>query len=221
MLTQMPQTKRTILIVGDDRYYRSKLQTLLSRDYIVVGEASSQETAISLTTQLHPDLMLLDMELADGSHYITVLRQLQERRETVKVVVLSDHQEGSQILLALQAGARSYVSKLQADRQLEDALSTVLQDQVYLPLEAATLLCEVIRARPTSTTQAETYSLSSRDLEVLQLVARGLRYKKIATELRISYGTVKFYCERICNKLQVESIKQAIAKAIKQELVQP
>ena len=221
VLRQIKERRETVLIVADDPYYRSELRTLLGRDYIVVGEASSQETAISLTAQLHPDLMLLDMELGDGGDYITVLQQIQQRRETVKVVVLSAHQEVRQILLALKAGARGYVSKPQAGRQLEDALTTVLRNQVYLSLEAVTLFCQEILVRFTSTTQAETYSLSSKDIEVLQLLVKGLRYKQIAIKLHISYSTVKFYCERIRDKLQVENIKQAIAKAIKLGLIEP
>lgn len=221
MMTQMGQPKSlSILLVEDDRHYRSDLRTRLGRDYTIVGEASSVETAISLTAQRHPDLMLLDLKLAYGDDGLALLRQLQERQEKVKPLVLSAYQEGSRILRALEAGAMGYIFKFQVGKQLEDALTTVSRGGVYLPPEVAKPLFQVIQTRPTSTTQSETCPLSYRELEVLQLLVKGLLYKHIAKELNIHLGTVKFYCENIRNKLQVENIKQAIAKAIKLEIVQ-
>ena len=138
MLTRSVQTKTlSILLVVDDWHYRSELQTRLSGGYTVVGEASSVESAIYLTAQRHPDLMLLDMEL-EGGNAIAVLRQLQERQEKVKPLVLSAHQESSWIHRAMLAGAQGYIIKPQVAQQLENAITTVSQGNIFLPPNAAT-----------------------------------------------------------------------------------
>lgn len=228
MLTCAGKTKTlSILLVEDDRRFRSGLRTLLDfyqeqgGGCTVVGEASSVETAISLTAQRHPDLMLLDMELENGDG-MAVLRQLQERQEKTKPLVLSAHQEDHWIYRAMQAGAMGYVFKPQLTRQLWDAIMTVLQGEVYLPSAAATgFFRQFQAAHATSTTQAETCDLSNREVEVLLWLVRGASNEAIAKQLYISVATVKAHLTSIFEKLQVTSRTQAIVTAMKLGLVQP
>ena len=228
MLTRSEQTKTlSILLVEDDRRFRAGLRTLLDfyREQgggcTVVGEASSVETAVSLTAQRHPDLMLLDMELENGDG-MAVLRQLQERQEEIKPLVLSAHQEEHWIYRAMQAGAMGYVFKPQLTRQLWDAIITVLRGEVYLPSEAATgFFRQFQAAHATPTIQAETCQLSNREVEVLLWLVRGASNEAIAKQLYISIATVKAHLTSIFEKLQVTSRTQAIVTAMKLGLVQP
>lgn len=229
MLTRSVQTKTlSILLVEDDGRFRAGLRTLLDfyREQgggcTVVGEASSVETAVSLTAQRHPDLMLLDMELENGDG-MAVLRQLQERQEEIKPLVLSAHQEEHWIYRAMQAGAMGYVFKPQLTRQLWDAIITVLRGEVYLPSEAATGFFRQFQAAQsaTSTIQASPCHLSNREVEVLLWLVRGASNEAIAKQLYISIATVKAHLTSIFEKLQVTSRTQAIVTAMKLGLVQP
>ncbi len=223
MLAQMGQTKTlSILLVERDPHFRAELRALLSGNYTIVGETSSAETAISLIAQRHPDLMLLGK--IKGSNEIAVLQQLQEKPEKVKPLVLSAHQEGSEILRALQAGAKGYVFTSQVDKQLEEAITIVSQGDVFLPPKVATLLSQWLRAiNPTSNTLTETPQLSNRQLEVLELLVRGHSTNEaIAKRLHIEIGTVKAHLTNIQDKLQVEHNRiQTVVKAIKLGLIQP
>ncbi|OWY66002.1 DNA-binding response regulator [cyanobacterium TDX16] len=229
MLARSGQTKTlSILLVEDDQHFRAGLRTLLDLyraehggSCTVVGEASSVETAISLTAQRHPDLMLLDMELEYGDG-IAVLRQLQERQEQVKPLVLSAHQEDYWIYRAMQAGAMGYVFKPQLAQQLWNAIVTVLRGEVYLPAAVATRFFRQFQAsHVTSTTPAETCQLSNREVEVLLWLVRGASNEAIAKQLYISIATVKAHLTSIFEKLQVTSRTQAIVTAMKLGLVQP
>lgn len=206
MLAQIKQTRTlSILLVEDDPHFRSGLRTLLGGGYTIVGETNCVKTAISLTARRHPDLMLLDMKL-EGGDGIALLQQLQERHEKVKPLVLSAHQEGSEISRALLAGAKGYVFKSQVAQQLEDAITTVSQGNVFLPPNVATLFVQSLQAVPRiSTTPAEIPHLSNRELEVLQWVAWGASNEGIAKELFITTHTVKLNLEHVYNKLKVRT----------------
>lgn len=229
MLTRSGQTKTlSILLVDDDRRFRAGLRMLLDfyreqgGNYTVIGEASSQETAISQAAQRHPDLMLLDLELDNGDG-MAVLRQLQERQETIKALVLSGHQEDHWIYRAMQAGAVGYVFKAQLSRQLWDAINTVMHGEVYLPAEAATGFFRQFQAASSAVPAAgaQTYHLSNREAEVLLWLVRGASNEAIAKQMYISVATVKAHLTSIFEKLQVTSRTQAIVTALKLGLIQP
>ena len=207
MLTRLGQTKTlSILLVDDDRRFRAGLRTLIDfyREQgggcTVVGEASNVETAISLTAQRHPDLMLLDLELDNGDG-MAVLQQLQERQEKIKPLVLSG----------------------QLSRQLWDAITTVMQGEVYLPAEAATGFFRQFQAAQSAVPAAgtETYHLSNREAEVLLWLVRGASNEAIAKQMYISVATVKAHLTSIFEKLHVTSRTQAIVTALKLGLIQP
>lgn len=223
MLAQMKQTRTlSILLVEDDPRFRAALRSLLGGGYTIVGEASSVETAISLTARRHPDLMLLDMKLEDGDG-IAVLQQLQERQEKVKPLVLSAHQEGSWIHRAMLAGAQGYLFKPQVAQQLENAITTVSQGNIFLPPNAATPFIQWYRAvRPTCTTPAETPQLSSGERELLELLVSGcFTNQALADRLHITISAVKARFERLADKLQVEHNRvQVILQALRLGLIQ-
>jgi DNA-binding NarL/FixJ family response regulator len=229
-LMSVLSTPLSILLVEDDRRFRTGIRTLLnfyqeqgSGHFAVIGEADSAETALALIEQQTPDLILLDLELSTGSGMM-VLRQLQQHGSTAKTLVISAHQEDSWIFQAMGAGAVGYVFKIALARQLWDAIATVIQGEIYLPPEVATAFFrqfQQIQAAAAAQSEQPCVTLSTREIEVLTWLARGVSNERIGEHLYISVATVKAHLTSIFQKLKVHSRSQAIVAAIKMGLIQP
>ena len=229
MLTQVAQTTKTktisVLLVDDDPQFRAGIRTFLScsqqdRAIEVVGAADYPALGLSLTKQYSPDLILVDMELAQGDG-LSLLQQLRDSNISSKTLVLSGHQEDSWIYQAMQLGANGYVFKSRVAQQLLDAISTVMDDRVYLPPEAATGFFRKFQKTQASLPLqiGQPCDLSNRENEVLYWLVQGASNDKIAKQLYISVATVKAHLTNIFLKLQVTSRTQAIVAAIKMNLV--
>jgi DNA-binding NarL/FixJ family response regulator len=185
----------------------------------VVGEASNVDRALKLVNSQHPDLILLDMELA-GSDGITALIALKEMSYSGKILVLSGHQEDSWIFRAMQAGASGYVFKSRLATQLWEAINTVMQSEIYLPIEAASKFFHRFQAEADlSRRTCEQLHLTDREQEVLQWLTHGDSNEEIAKHLYVTIATVKAHLTSIFNKLNVTSRAQAIVAAVKLGLV--
>lgn len=216
----------SILIVDDSQPFRQGIRTLLSfyttthaTEFIVVGEAASVEQAVYLAAEQHPTLILLDMELSQGDG-ITVLNRLQAEDCLSKVLVLSVHRQDDWVFRAMQAGARGYLCKDQVASQLFSAMSTVLQDQIYLSPEVATCFFRLFHFYAgRSLLACQSLHLTDREQEVLNWLVQGASNDAIALHLHITVATVKAHLTAIFEKLQVTSRTQAIVKALKLGLV--
>jgi DNA-binding NarL/FixJ family response regulator len=227
MLNQAEQTKTiSALLVEDDLHFRAGVRNLLSfyniqdQTISVVGEANRPEQALSLAKQLTPDLILIDMELSEGTG-LTLLQELQDSNMSSKTLVLSGHQEDTWIYPAMQTGADGYVFKSQVAEQLLDAINAIMQDQVYLPPEVATGFFRRFQKTQTALPNqiGEPCELSQRETDVLGCLVQGSSNDDIAKQLYISVATVKAHITNIFLKLQVTSRTQAIVAAIKMNLV--
>lgn len=217
----------SILLVDDDLTFRQGLRTLIdfyrSQDenqIKVVGEASSAEQAVKLAIEQHPTLVLLDMELADQDG-ITVLTALKQTAYKGSVLVLSGHQEDEWVFRAMQAGAKGYIYKDHLATQLYTAITTVIQNQIYLSPEVATgffHLFHFYSGRSLETNHK--LNLTEREQEVLQWLTQGACNEEIAGHLYVTVATVKAHLTAIFTKLEVTSRTQAIIKALKLGLVQ-
>lgn len=228
MLNQAEKTKTlSALLVDDDHQFRAGIRSLLNfytvqeQSITVVGEANRPDLALALAQEKQPDFILIDMELIGGDG-LSLLQQIQDCDLACKTLVLSGHEEDSWIYQAMQTGADGYVFKSQVTQQLQDAIASILDDQIYLPPEVATGFF-----RRFQTTQASLPSqigqpcdLSERENEVLYWLVQGASNVAIAKELYISVATVKAHLTNIFLKLQVTSRTQAIVAAIKMNLVQ-
>jgi DNA-binding NarL/FixJ family response regulator len=227
MLNQAEQTKTiSALLVEDDLHFRAGVRNLLgfyniqNQTISVVGEANRPQQALSLVKQHAPDLILIDMELSEGTG-LTLLQELQDSNLSSKTLVLSGHQEDSWIYPAMQVGADGYVFKSQVAEQLLDAINAIMQDQVYLPPEVATGFFRRFQKTQTALPNqiGEPCELSQREMDVLGCLVQGLSNDDIAKQLYISVATVKAHITNIFLKLQVTSRTQAIVAAIKMNLV--
>ncbi|MER3434850.1 MAG: DNA-binding response regulator [Leptolyngbya sp. ERB_1_1] len=215
----------SVLLVDDDSKFRQGLQTLLQfysthrdRRFTVIGEAASAAQAIQTAEQRHPMLILLDMELASGDG-IAALAELTKLEYRSKILVLSGHQEEEWIFRAMRAGANGYVVKDELATELFTAITTVLNDQIYLSPELATRFFQMFRFYNGQAADAKVkLHLTDREQEVLHCLVQGASNEEIATQLYISVATVKAHLTAVFHKLGVTSRTQAIIRALKMGL---
>jgi DNA-binding NarL/FixJ family response regulator len=216
----------SILLVDDDPTFRQGLRTLFSFysnsgsfRYEIVGEAGTVDQAVKLANQQHPSLVLLDLELPkkDG---ITALLKMRESSKPSKVLVLSAHHQDEWIFRAMQAGARGYLFKDQLVNQLCQAITTIINNEIYLAPEVTTQFFRMFHFyNGRSLSACQSLSLTEREQEVLYWLVQGLSNEEISKNLYITVATVKAHLTAIFEKLKVTSRTQAIIKALKLGLV--
>jgi DNA-binding NarL/FixJ family response regulator len=194
-------------IVADDHpLLRDGVVNLLraAGDFAVVGEASDAPTAVRLAREHLPDLALLDITMPGNG--LGAAREIADACPATKIVMLTVSEDEDDLLGAMKAGARGYVLKGIASRDLVAILRRVLDGDVYVnPSLAGHLLREMSKRPPVSLLD----ELTPREREVLQLVAAGRSNAEIGRELNLTEKTVKHYMTNILGKLQVRSRVEA------------
>lgn len=199
-----------VLLVDDHPILLDGLVMLLEcePDIAVVGRALDGETAIALFRQHQPDVMLIDLRLPTISG-IEVITSIHADYPQARMVVLSTYDTDEEIYQAVQAGAQGYLVKGATSDELLKAVRTVHCNQTYIPASVSKKLIRRMTA-PT---------LSTREQEVLQLIAEGKANPQISAELNIAESTVRFHVGHILDKLGVSDRTQAIVQAVNQGLV--
>ncbi len=205
----MNNGKIKILLVDDHIVLRMGLATAANcePDMEVVGQAENGEEAIEIYKTCKPDVVVLDMRMPKLSGMETI-KTLKKENDAVRILVFSNYASGDEILHAYRAGASGFVVKDMPLECLIDGIRQVYRGEQYMPPEIATRLSRQVVVR-----------LSKRELEILSLVAKGLRNKEIAQELDLVEGTVKVHLTNILSKLDVNDRTQAILVAIKRGLI--
>ena len=206
-----------IVVADDHPVVRDGLVAILSaqRDFAVVGEAGTGEEAVRLATEQRADVLLLDLEMPhmDG---VEVLQRLRERRSNVRVIVFTAFDADERILAAVRAGAKGYLLKGVPRDEIFEAVRVVHAGNSLLqPVVASRLLRQM--SEEDSAAQG-IRSLTTRELEVLRLVMRGLQNKEIANELVVTERTVKFHVSSILMKLGAGNRTEAVAIATRHGL---
>jgi NarL family two-component system response regulator YdfI len=210
-----------ILIADDHLIIRQGLRLILETedDFKLVGEAADGAEALRLCSELHPDVVLMDLRMP-GMDGLTAIERLHQEQPEVAVVILTTFNEDNLMLRGLQAGAHGYL--------LKDTDRAALFDTIRAAARGETLLKPEIMARVLSMSGAKSTSggltssavdLTEREREVLEGVAHGERSKEIAVRLGISERTVKAYLASIYDKLGVDSRAAAIAVASQKGLL--
>ncbi|MFS3128321.1 response regulator [Nocardioides sp. Bht2] len=205
-----------IVLVDDHPVVRAGLRALVEsqEDLSVVGEAAGMDEALAAVATHQPDVVLMDLSLGPdqpgGAEVTAALRALPQRPE---VLVLTTYDTESDILRALEAGARGYLLKdAPPDELFAGIRGTSRGETVLAPSVAATL---IRRTTPGATT------ITEREVEVLELLFRGLGNKEMARELFVSEATVKSHLSHIYTKLGVDTRAGAVAAAIEQRIIRP
>ena len=192
-----------LLLVDDRDIFRRGLATLLNteKDLEVIGEASNGREAIAFAERLQPDVILMDVQMpvCDG---VTATREIIARYPWMRILVLTTFDDDEYIGQSLQAGAQGYLLKRKPSEEMAMAIRAVYRGYAQLSPEIAPKVFGQIKSINSQAHQ-QINNLSSRELEVLQLIGRGQNNQEIATTLHLSVGTVKNYITQILSKLNL------------------
>jgi NarL family two-component system response regulator LiaR len=208
-----------LLIVDDHALVRQGIRTFLELqpDLSVLGEASSGEEAVSMVTDLAPDVVLMDLVMP-GIGGVEATRLVKQASPHSQIIVLTSYHEDEYIFPALRAGALSYVLKDISPEELADTVRKAARGESVLHPRIASRVIEELRGVRRDTPNLFT-DLSDRELDVLRLIADGLSNAAIAKKLVISEKTVKGHVSNILGKLHMLDRTQAAVFAWQQGLV--
>ena len=211
-----------ILLVENHAIVREGLRTLLEgKGYDVIGEAEDGRTGAQMASELKPDVIVMDISLPllNG---IEATRRIHKEQPDVKIIMLTIHDEETYIYKSLEAGARGYLVKDTASKDLLDAIDAVTGGELYLSPNFPSEYLDTYRKMVRSGKKADEFSrLTNREREILQAIAEGYTSKQIAEQLFISVKTVENHRANIMNKLNIHDTASLVKYAIKIGLVEP
>jgi DNA-binding NarL/FixJ family response regulator len=212
-----------ILIADDQTLIRGGLRMILDAqsDITVVGEAGDGLEALELVRELNPDLVLMDVEMPGLDGIAATRRMFQGLAEPPKVLVLTTFDLDEYVYEAIRAGASGFLLKSAPPQQLVGGVRAVMSGEALLAPEVTRRLLDrfVERPPPSVTTPPELAELTSRELEVLRLIAEGRSNAEIAAALFLSNATVKTHVNHILTKLRLRDRVQAVATAYRSGLM--
>jgi DNA-binding NarL/FixJ family response regulator len=218
-------SKLRVLLADEHAILRSGLHLLLGAqpDLEVVGEAADVKETLRRACELRPDVLILDLTMPGGSG-IRLIEQLRQRCPSVRVLILTMHDDLALVRAALAAGARGYVVKTAADAELVTAIRAVCRGRTFVDLDLSAeqmpvLLGEADDDEGKARRPAD--RLSEREREVLLLLAHGYTNQEIADRLDVSVKTVETYRARIGDKLNLRTRPELIRFAIETGLLAP
>ena len=207
----------TVLIIDDHPLFRKGVSQLINdmeQEFKLIGEAPSGEEGIKLALQHNPDLILLDLNMK-GMDGIETLIELKKSNIDSFVVVLTVSNDEKDLVSALRNGADGYLLKDLEPEVLKSKLQSVISGQVTIDQNLSEMLASSIRKDKNSSPEnKQDASLTTRENEILQLIANGNSNKLIARELDISDGTVKVHVKNLLRKLKVQSRLEAAVWAL-------
>jgi DNA-binding NarL/FixJ family response regulator len=210
-----------VLVVDDHDLFRAGLRNLLEEQGVnVVGEAENGETAIRLTSDLAPDVVIMDLNMP-GAGGVETTRRLSSLAPLSRVVVLTISADDDDVMNAVMAGACGYLLKDSSIQELIAGIRAASEGESLISPQIAAKVLQRLRAQSKDADAAETIraELSDRELQVLKLIANGKDNAQIARELFISPKTVKNHISNILMKLQIENRIQAAVYAVRSGIV--
>lgn len=207
-----------IIIADDHAIFRQSLRMFLEQeaDIEIVGEAADGNEALRLTVQERPDAVVLDMNmpLMNG---VEVAREIRKRGLPTRVAVLTMFEDEVSVLEAFRAGVRGYVLKTLSSQELVKALMELAQDRHFLSSGIADTVVEAWLREE----REKDGLLTSRERQILQLVAEGNASKEIARLLNLTIKTVESHRNRLMRKLDATNIAGLVRHAVRQGVIRP
>jgi DNA-binding NarL/FixJ family response regulator len=214
-LPDAPQEGNTRVLVADDHtVFRYGMRAMLVnvRGFEVVGEASTGEEAVEKAADLVPDIVLMDIQMP-GMNGIEATRKIVQANPEVRVVVVTMFGDDDSVFSAMRAGARGYVLKGADAEEVMKVLRAVADGEVHFGPEIAERIMGFFSSPKPAPASAAFPELTSREVEILDLIARGMSNQEIASRLYLSQKTVRNHISNIFLKLQVTDRAQAIVRA--------
>lgn len=204
-----------IVIYEDNELLRESLVMMLStlEDIEIVGAFGNCNTVQAEMSSLLPDVVLMDIDMP-GKDGIYGVEQIKSHHPEINVIMHTVFDNDDKIFKSLQAGADGYMLKSTSPQKLYEAIKDVILDSAPMSPGIARKVLKSFHLKPAE----HRYDLSKRETEVLHYLVEGFSYKRIATECFISLDTVRSHLKNIYAKLQVNSGKEAVAKAIKDRI---
>lgn len=205
----MSEHTSTIMLVDDHPLLRKGLKQLLAfePDLEVIAEASSGREALALASELDPDLIVLDLNM-DGMDGLETLKRLRDDGVTSRIIMLTVSNADEDVVSAISNGADGYLLKDMDPDLLLEQLKRAVTGKMVLSEEVTQILATAIR-RPATKPVSELSTLTAREVEILECIAKGMSNKVIARELDISDGTVKVHVKHLLKKLGLRSRVEA------------
>lgn len=206
-----------VILVDDFELIRDGLKKVIlkEKDIEIVGEAGSAEELFDLLQTTKVDIIILDIALP-GRSGLDIIKDVLFQQPDVKILILSMHPEDRMAVTALRAGASGYVTKAMASKTVVEALRKIQKGRRYISSSLAEYLAQELNAdyeKPLHET------LSTREFEVMKLIAEGKPVREIAELLFISVNTVTSYRSRIMEKMRMKTNAEIIRYAIEKELI--
>jgi DNA-binding NarL/FixJ family response regulator len=210
-----------VIVADDHTMIRSGLRALLDRapDIEVVGEAQDGRQAIQQAQELQPNVVLLDIAMPNLNG-IEAARQITAKQEGVGIVILSMHSDEGYVLKALKAGARGYLLKDSSEIDIINAVRAVSAGKAYFSPEISRMMADDYLRQMQQRGVEDSYELlTSREREILQMLAEGKSNKEVAVALDLSLHTVETHRSNILQKLNLHSIPELILYAVRKGIV--
>ena len=213
-----------VMLVDDHGLVRAGFRSVLhaSPDIVVVGEAGDGQVAVATALRVHPEVVVMDLDMPGGDG-LTATRRLHETAPNIHVLIVTMYEENEKLLAVLNAGARGYLSKGAAERDLADAIRVVAAGDVYVRPSVSRALAESSVEPPRERTDARgrLEKLSQREQTVVILTARGFNGPEIGEQLGITAKTVDTYKQRIEEKLGLSHRSEYVRFALEADLLGP
>ena len=213
-----------VVLVDDHGLFRSGVRSELGLQVEVIGEADDVQPAIDLIASVQPDVVLLDVHLPGGGGQ-AVIQAIKPLFPSVRFLALSASDAPEDVIAVIRAGARGYVTKTISTAELADAIKRVAAGDAVFSHRLAGFVLDAFAASSGSSGSdvkpsfdPELDQLTSREREVLRLIAQGYTYKEIARELYISVKTVESHVSSVLRKLQLSSRHQLTRWATERRL---
>lgn len=209
-----------IVIYDDNEQRRNSLEALmmLTGNMEFIGGFPDCRNVAEDMKQLHPDVVLMDIEMpfVDG---ISGVQQIKKHFPEIKIIMQTIFEDDDKIFAALQAGAEGYILKNAAVDKITESIEEVHGGGAFMTPSVAMRVTRFFNKLPGKTDEVPEYKLTVKEKEVLALLTAGKSYKMVADKMGISYFTVNSHVKKIYEKLRVHSIGEALALVYKQRLV--
>lgn len=208
-----PRTR--VLLVDDHPMVRERLSEIIQAEpgYVVCGEADDRMPALEAVATTRPDIVIVDLTLRTSSGF-DLIKDIQTGWPTVIVLVVSMHDESLHAERALRAGARGYITKQEATRNIIVALKTIRKGELYLGEKTALRIVERSAGGPCAGAGMSVDRLSDREFRVFELIGQGRSTREIAEDLGLDRRTIETYRARIKEKLNFKSANELVQHAI-------